>query len=115
MVIGSCIYSQWLSHVKLLVTPWIAAHQAPLSMGFSRQKYWNSLIPHSHQWTDHPDKKINKETEVLNETPDQMDLIDIYWAFHRKKKIDFTFFSSALRTFSRIYNIMGHKLSFGKF
>ena len=44
------------------------------------------FIPHSNQWTDHPDKKINKETEVLNETPDQMDLIDIYWVFHRKKK-----------------------------
>ena len=43
------------------------------------------FIPHSNQWTDHPDKKINKETEVLNETPDQMDLIDIYWVFHRKK------------------------------
>ena len=25
------------------VTPWIAAHQAPLSMGFSRQEYWNGL------------------------------------------------------------------------
>ena len=25
------------------VTPWTAAHQAPLSMGFPRQKYWNGL------------------------------------------------------------------------
>ena len=24
--------------------PWIVAHQAPLSMGFSRQKYWNGLL-----------------------------------------------------------------------
>ena len=29
-----------LSHVWLFVTPWIVAHQAPLSMGFSRQEYW---------------------------------------------------------------------------
>ena len=29
-----------LSHVWLLVTPWTAAYQAPLSMGFSRQHYW---------------------------------------------------------------------------
>ena len=29
-----------LSHVRLLVTPWTAAHQAPPSMGFSRQEYW---------------------------------------------------------------------------
>ena len=32
-----------LSRVQLLVTPWIAAHQAPLSMGFSRQEYWSGL------------------------------------------------------------------------
>ena len=39
-----------LSHVWLLATPWTAAHQAPLSMGVSRQEYWSgvplpSLIP----------------------------------------------------------------------
>ena len=32
-----------LSHVRLFVTPWTVAHQAPLSMGFSRQEYWNGL------------------------------------------------------------------------
>ena len=32
-----------LSHVRLLATPWTAAHQAPLSMGFSRQDYWSGL------------------------------------------------------------------------
>ena len=30
-------------HVQLFGTPWIVAHQAPLSMGFSRQKYWSGL------------------------------------------------------------------------
>ena len=30
-----------LSHVQLLATPWTAAHQAPPSMGFSRQEYWS--------------------------------------------------------------------------
>ena len=30
-----------LSHVRLLATPWTAAHQAPPSMGFSRQEYWS--------------------------------------------------------------------------
>ena len=29
------------SHVQLFVTPWTIAHQAPLSMGFSRQEYWS--------------------------------------------------------------------------
>ena len=32
-----------LSHVRLFVTPWIVAYQAPLSMGFSRQEYWSDL------------------------------------------------------------------------
>ena len=32
-----------LSHVQLLVTPWTAAHQAPPSMGFSRQEYWSGV------------------------------------------------------------------------
>ena len=31
------------SHVQLFVTPWTVVHQAPLSMGFSRQKYWSGL------------------------------------------------------------------------
>ena len=32
-----------LSHVRLFATPWAVARQAPLSMGFSRQKYWSEL------------------------------------------------------------------------
>ena len=31
------------SHALLSATPWTAAHQAPLSMGFSRQEYWSGL------------------------------------------------------------------------
>ena len=36
-----CVLS--LSVVSNSVTPWTAAHQAPLSMGFSRQEYWSGL------------------------------------------------------------------------
>ena len=32
-----------LSHVRLFATPWTAAHQAPLSMGLSRQEYWSGV------------------------------------------------------------------------
>ena len=32
-----------LSHVQLFVTPWTVAHQAPLSLGFSRQEYWSGM------------------------------------------------------------------------
>jgi len=35
--------AQSLSRVRLLATPWTAAYQAPLSMGFSRQEYWSGL------------------------------------------------------------------------
>ena len=43
-----------LSHVQLLATPWSAAHQAPPSMGFSRQEYWSGvpLSPPLEQWVD---------------------------------------------------------------
>ena len=59
-------------------------------------------------------QKINKETQTLNDTMDHLDLIDIYKTFH-PKTMNFTFFSSAHTTFSRIDHILGHKPSFGKF
>ena len=59
-------------------------------------------------------QKINKETQTLNDTMDQLDLIDIYRTFH-PRTINFTFFSSAHETFSRIHHILGHKSSLGKF
>ena len=34
---------KWLSRVRLFVTPWTVAYQAPLSMGSSRQEYWSGL------------------------------------------------------------------------
>jgi len=36
--------SELLSHVQLFATPWTAAYQAPLPMGFSRQKSWSGLL-----------------------------------------------------------------------
>ena len=59
-------------------------------------------------------QKINKETQALNDTIDQIDLIDIYGTFH-PKVAEYTFFSSAHRTFSRIGYILGHKSSLRKF
>ena len=59
-------------------------------------------------------QKINKETQTLNVTMDQLDLIDIYKTFH-PKTLNFTFFSSAHSTFSRIDHILGHKSNLGKF
>ena len=59
-------------------------------------------------------QKINEEIQTLNDTMDQLDLIDIYRTFH-PKTINFTFFSSAHGTFSRIDHILGHKSRLGKF
>ena len=59
-------------------------------------------------------QKINKETQTLNDTIDQLDLIDIYRTFH-PKTTNFTFFSSTHGTFSRINHILGHKATLVNF
>ena len=59
-------------------------------------------------------EKISKETQTLNDTIDQLDLIDIYRTFH-PNTMNFTFFSTAHGMFSRIDHILGHKSSLGKF
>ena len=41
--VGSESKVKTLSHVRPLATPWTAAHQTPVSMGFSRQEYWSGL------------------------------------------------------------------------
>ena len=43
-----CMKVKSLSCVRLLATPWTAGHQAPLSMGFSRQEYY--MTQQSHYW-----------------------------------------------------------------
>ena len=58
-------------------------------------------------------QKINKETQFLSDTLDEMDLIDIVRTFH--PNTEYTFFSSAHGTFLRIDHILGHKLNVSKF
>ena len=58
------------------------------------------------------EQKINKETQVLNDTLDEMDLIDIIMTFHPNAE-EYTF-SSAHGTFSRIDHILGHKSNLRK-
>ena len=40
---NACMNVQSLSRVRLFVTPWTIACKVPLTMGFSRQEYWNEL------------------------------------------------------------------------
>ena len=58
-------------------------------------------------------QKIDKETQVLNDTFDEMDLIDFFRTFDPNSE-EYTF-SSTHGTFSRINHILGHKLNFSKF
>ena len=59
-------------------------------------------------------QKINKETQVLNDALDEMDLIDIFRTFHPNAE-EYTFLSSAQGTFCRIDHILGHKSNLSKF
>ena len=59
-------------------------------------------------------QKINKETQVLNDALDEMDLIDIFRTFHPNAE-EYTFFSSPHGTFSRTDHILGHKSNLSKF
>ena len=58
-------------------------------------------------------QKMNKETQVLNDTLDEMNLIDIFRTFHPNAE-EYTFFSSAHGTFSRIDQLFGHKSNLSK-
>ena len=58
-------------------------------------------------------QKIKKETQVLNDRLDEVDLIDIFRTFH--PNAEYTFLSSAHGTFSRIDHILGHKSNLSKF
>ena len=60
------------------------------------------------------EEKIHEEIQVLNDTLDEMDLIDIFRTIHPNSE-EYTFFSSTHGTFSRIDHILGHKSSLDKF
>ena len=57
---------------------------------------------------------ITKETRALNDTLDQMDFTDIYSTLH-VNATEYTFFSSAHGTFSRIDHILGHKTGLNQY
>ena len=58
-----------LSRVRLFVTPWTVAYQAPPSMGFSRQKYWSG-VPFLQCM------KVKSESEVAQSCPTRSDPMD---------------------------------------
>ena len=58
-------------------------------------------------------QRINKDTQILNETLNQVNLIDIFMTFH--PNAEYIFFSSAHGKFSRTDHILGHRSSLSKF
>ena len=63
-----------LSRVRLFVTPWTAAYQAPPSMGFSRQEYWSGvplpspqITPRSLQTSSSAEFGFRESTTLLGE------------------------------------------------
>ena len=59
-------------------------------------------------------QKTNKATEILKETIEKLDLIEIFRKLHPKKS-EYRFSSSAHRIYSRIDHILGHKANINKF
>ena len=82
-----------LSYVWLLATPWIAAYQAPPSMGFSRQEYWSGVpLPspteHTKSFQIHLIKSPREQKKYLKNTKNFLDqkkgISPVYWS--KKKK-----------------------------
>ena len=74
-----------LSRVRLLATPWTAAHQALLSMGLSRQEYWSGVpLPSSQEYTELYKKDIH-DPDNSNGVIIEPDILEreVKWALGR--------------------------------
>ncbi|CAN0562274.1 unnamed protein product, partial [Rangifer tarandus platyrhynchus] len=64
-----CVKVKSLSRVQFFGTPWTAAYQAPLSMGFSRQEYWSGQQKHLAQTVKNLPAMINAREGVEKREP----------------------------------------------
>ena len=75
------------SHVPLSVTPWTAAHQAPLSLGFFRQEYWSGLpFPSPIVLISHSSKVMGKILQASLQQYMNAELPDIQAGFRKGRK-----------------------------
>lgn len=73
----------------------------------------DTLRPLYQQCTDLGDRLINEDTVELNTTNYRLDIIDIYWLFHRTTA-EHTFFSYSQETLAKIDHNLGHKIYLNK-
>ena len=66
---GAKVKVKSLSCVRLLMTPWTAAYQAPPSMGFSRQEYWSGLPLPSLTWEPRGDRIRKRRADHIYQVP----------------------------------------------
>ena len=91
LAISAFVVVQSLSRVRLFVTPWTVARQAPLSMGLSWQEYWSGLPFPSPG--DLPDPGIGPVSPALAggffttkppEKPHELSDLSFYWTIHNE-------------------------------
>ena len=74
------------SRVRLLMTPWTAAYQAPPSMGFYRQEYWSGVpLPSPHRCLGH--SILEKAQPFTHLSGTEIDDRDYFWEIHKGKEI----------------------------
>ena len=85
-------FSKWkvrvkpLSRVQLFATPWTAAHQAPPSMGLSRQEYWSGVPLPSPKWVPYKKKSNGQKSVKLSLFFEKINKIEKISARLAKKK-----------------------------
>ena len=81
-----------LSRVRLWTTPWTATHQAPPSMGFSRQEYWSGVPLPSPVWSTIGVKRGNSERVYTHKACEssfaQQTAAVLHWALRTQKRQD---------------------------
>ena len=83
---------KWKGHVRPFATPWTVAHQAPLSMEFSRQEYWSGLPFPSPGYLPNPGIKPGSPMKVWRQFrrkwknwPSNRKMGRRYEQFHRRR------------------------------
>ena len=83
IVVDEKVKVKLLNHVRLFVTPWTVAYQAPPSMGFSRQEYWSGLpFPFPGDLPDPGTEPGSPTLQAASEPPGKAsNVIELYYVY----------------------------------